>query len=101
MVTGLSQVRRPPPPVLQTYYTSHTHEPHKFHPSHASPCCRCNKGGFCISQASHHACTLPLVLHPYLQLTRLAVSACSLGELSAGPYLGSLRELVLFANNLR
>lgn len=34
-------------------------------------------------------------------LTRLALSACSLGELAPGPYLRGLRELVLFANNLR
>lgn len=37
-----------------------------------------------------------------MQLTRLAVAACSLElPLPEGPYLRSLRELVLFANNLR
>lgn len=54
-------------------------------------------------------CPLPLPLAgpntgcacPAPQLTRLAVVACSLRELPAGPYLRSLRELVLFANNLQ
>lgn len=43
---------------------------------------------------------LPLLL-TRLQLTRLAVAACSLEELPPGPYLHNLQELVLFANNLR
>jgi hypothetical protein len=35
-----------------------------------------------------------------MQLTRLAVAACSLRSLPAGPYLQNLEELVLFANSL-
>lgn len=43
---------------------------------------------------------LPWMLTGLSQLTRLAVAACSLESLPDGPYLCSLRELVLFANNL-
>lgn len=35
-----------------------------------------------------------------MQLTRLAVTSCSLRELPDGPYLSSLQELNLFANQL-
>ncbi|KAL4424951.1 hypothetical protein ABPG77_009680 [Micractinium sp. CCAP 211/92] len=43
---------------------------------------------------------LPWMLTGLSQLTRLAVAACSLESLPEGPYLRSLHELVLFANNL-
>jgi hypothetical protein len=42
---------------------------------------------------------MPRQLTGLSNLTRLAVAACSLSQLSLGPYLHGLRELMLFANS--
>ena len=57
--------------------------------------CRCHR---CSHQ--HLLDEVPWQLTGLANLTRLAVAACSLTQLSPGPYLHGLRELVLFANSL-
>lgn len=56
----------------------------------------------CTALPSHQRLEqLPSSISGLTSLTRLAVAACSLRELTPGPYLHGLRELNLFANGLR
>lgn len=83
-VTGLSQVRR-----------AFAREPPLRLPA---PCKRCP--GPQLGAAGTAALTSRPPPAGRAQLTRLAVTACSLRELPGGPYLHALQELSLFANQL-